>query len=525
MVTVEYQCADGTPFPVTFEREEDVETAWLLERVHNPGPEKPLAQSVGTLGRDGGHRAYLEAGLIVPSWMQTGPFASGFVYFKPFNLGPEEMVQIGAGTRTLIEKYGSGQGIWTEHCLPRVKEACAWLESAGLDVPIATLAQTQSYAMHLTMVPMLVSGNDIRLLTDVCTPLYGEQAALVANELAQGFPNETLRADEAMWQLARSVRRSGALSAAIDIDDPGAAIERLRADGAEPAFFTALDSFLDQFGGRTETWSIASPTWREQAPGFWAQLRRLTSPSVPSPMASIAAGAARREALVAEIEAKLADDDASLQRFRRRVERVASYVAVREERALWQLVGTGALRAALLRRGTWLTERGSVDRPEDVLYLFAEEAEDEPQDRRALVAERGVEHERVRELVPPLTVGGTAAPVENQPEPRAGEWRGVGGSRGVATGLARVVADLADVDRLQPGDVLVCMMTAPPWTPLFGLASAVVTETGGIGDHPAIAAREYGIPCVLSVANATRSIPDGALVTVDGAAGTVRLEE
>jgi len=83
---------------------------------------------------------------------------------------------------------------------------------------------------------------------------------------------------------------------------------------------------------------------------------------------------------------------------------------------------------------------------------------------------------------------------------------------------------LAGADRLEPGDVLVCVTTAPPWTPLFGIAAAVVTDTGAPLSHAAIVAREYGIPCVVAARGATAAIPDGALVTVDGGAGMVRWE-
>lgn len=90
-------------------------------------------------------------------------------------------------------------------------------------------------------------------------------------------------------------------------------------------------------------------------------------------------------------------------------------------------------------------------------------------------------------------------------------------------GTARVLRGPADFPRLQPGDVAVCTFTDPSWTPLFRVAGAVVTETGGTLSHAAIVAREYGIPAVLAVPEATTRIPDDAPVVVDGAAGTVTL--
>jgi len=76
---------------------------------------------------------------------------------------------------------------------------------------------------------------------------------------------------------------------------------------------------------------------------------------------------------------------------------------------------------------------------------------------------------------------------------------------------------------VQPGEVLVCEMTLPTWTPLFSTIAAVVSDTGGVLSHGAVVAREYGIPAVFGVGSATAAIRDGQLVEVDGDAGLVRL--
>ena len=76
---------------------------------------------------------------------------------------------------------------------------------------------------------------------------------------------------------------------------------------------------------------------------------------------------------------------------------------------------------------------------------------------------------------------------------------------------------------MRPGDVLVCVMTTPSWTPLFAIAAGIITETGGALSHPAITAREYGIPAVVAVKDATARIRDGQVVTIDGGKGVVSL--
>lgn len=98
---------------------------------------------------------------------------------------------------------------------------------------------------------------------------------------------------------------------------------------------------------------------------------------------------------------------------------------------------------------------------------------------------------------------------------------GAPGSHGVVTGIARVLHGTSDFPRVQPGDIAICPYTDPAWTPLFRIAAAVVTETGGVLSHAAIVAREHGVPAVLGIPGATTRIHDGTRITVDGTEGTV----
>ncbi|WP_158888115.1 phosphoenolpyruvate synthase [Amycolatopsis anabasis] len=99
---------------------------------------------------------------------------------------------------------------------------------------------------------------------------------------------------------------------------------------------------------------------------------------------------------------------------------------------------------------------------------------------------------------------------------------GLSAAPGVATGVVRVLRSPAESDRLGEGEILVAEMTNPDWVPAIRRAAALVTDQGGMTCHAAIVARELGVPCVVGTRSATRDLHDGQLVTVDGAAGTVR---
>ena len=109
------------------------------------------------------------------------------------------------------------------------------------------------------------------------------------------------------------------------------------------------------------------------------------------------------------------------------------------------------------------------------------------------------------------------------PSIKDGVIEGHAASRRTVTGRARIIRHLDESDRLEPGDIMVCATTAPPWTALFAIAAAVVTDTGGVMSHSAICAREFAIPCVVGTQLGTSTIPDGATITVDGEAGTVTI--
>jgi pyruvate,water dikinase len=152
-------------------------------------------------------------------------------------------------------------------------------------------------------------------------------------------------------------------------------------------------------------------------------------------------------------------------------------------------------------------------------------------------AKRRVEMERWAAVTPPPMVGTDYGPPPENPITRAigrmlgtpppasdeNVIRGHAGSPGRVRGIARVITTIDEADRLGVGEILVTATTSPPWTPFFGIAAAVVTDTGGALSHCAVVCREYGIPGVVGTQVGTARIRDGRQVEVDGDEGAVRL--
>ena len=141
---------------------------------------------------------------------------------------------------------------------------------------------------------------------------------------------------------------------------------------------------------------------------------------------------------------------------------------------------------------------------------------------------RRAERKRYLKLTPPAILPEKSSWSKLIPWRRANDdqstLHGVGTSAGQVTARACVLFGPEDFPRMRPGNVLVAVTTTPAWTPLFAMASAVVTDIGGSLSHSSIVAREYGIPAVMATGVATRRIHTGQMITVDGSAGTVTLK-
>ena len=191
---------------------------------------------------------------------------------------------------------------------------------------------------------------------------------------------------------------------------------------------------------------------------------------------------------------------------------------------------------AMRELGRRLVERGQFEDAGDFAFLRLEELDAllaDPTSVEDRIAERKAWYAALAEREPPFLVVGEPTTPATWPRrdeatvelARTGEvLTGIPGCPGSATGRARVLTDPGDPAVLEPGDVLVAPITDPSWTPLFVPAAAVVVDVGAQLSHAVIVSRELGIPCVVSVTDATRRIVDGALVTVDGTTGTVTVQ-
>lgn len=184
------------------------------------------------------------------------------------------------------------------------------------------------------------------------------------------------------------------------------------------------------------------------------------------------------------------------------------------------------LRKLLREYGRRSVRAGVFDTADDVFYLLVDELDALPADVGALVARRRAEQRRLVAVAPPTVFSGSWQPTAPSSAALAsgGTMRGVGVCGGRVRGRVRIVRP-ETIDDLQPGEILVAEVTDVGYTAAFCYAAAVVTELGGPMSHAAVVAREFGFPCVVDVQGATKSLPPGALVEVDGATGEIHVLE
>jgi pyruvate,water dikinase len=421
------------------------------------------------------------------------------------------------------------------------------------DTDRATMSDAQLAAHLVALRDHLQTASDVHLRLPVIATFLsmGRLGVLVerllgwdpdrAFDLVQGFAEASTTAGQDFDQLAAAIADDRTAHQLL-ADDPLALVGHPGPGGQ------ALRNFLDAHGHQIVGFDLAHPTWAEDPRLLLGMVR-----------ARLQVGGGDRRDPREAAEAAAAEARSDLRgRARDLTEFEDALVAARRGRPFGDdteidvLQVMGVVRYVALEAGERLMRRGAIQRPDDVFYLTDEELERGLADGRVEVdIERRRAEVRWAEAHPgPQRYGPEPqpfpslrfAPARARPFLEAmvwamdrlaappveqsgggGELRGLAASPGVVTATARLIAGPAEFDRLQAGDVMVCRSTIAAWSVVFPLVSAVVTEVGGPLSHPAILAREFGIPAVVGVPDAMERIRDGWTVTVDGASGFVRL--
>jgi pyruvate,water dikinase len=345
----------------------------------------------------------------------------------------------------------------------------------------------------------------------------------------RGLPyNPTTEMDLELWNIARAAREDPASRDALNARSPAELSAQYRARALPPPLQKEMTTFLEHYGHRAiAEIDLGVKRWSEDPAhllGAIANYLKLGDEAI-APDVQFARGAREAEAMIKTLAARVHGPQRVVLRFLLR--RVRQLSGLREQ-PKFQIMRVFALGHALIAPvGADLAERGLLDTADDVFFLDLPELRRAfaGEDLRKSVMERRVDYRREqgrRHIPRVLLSDGTDAETELPASIDRG-IRGTPASPGIARGIARVILSPIGA-RLEPGEVLVAPSTDPGWTPLFLTAGALVMEMGGMMSHGAVVAREYGIPAVVGVPDATGRIATGEHVMVDGSAGTVAKE-
>jgi rifampicin phosphotransferase len=315
-------------------------------------------------------------------------------------------------------------------------------------------------------------------------------------------------------------------------------LSRLPADSDE--YRSGFADFLYEFGSRgPNEWDIRADTWETKPALATALINRMRQlGDADSPRVKQAALVAGREAATAEALAALAAanaGDEAIGMFHAGQRSALLFLAARERTKSTIIRVIHEVRMATRELARRMASRGHLDHAGQLYMLTADEFAtylDDPDAQLSRLRDRETAYRKLFELEPPyfVTTQAGVPPLSDwakrgdghvEPAKPGDVLAGAPGCPGVATGIARVVLDPDDDIDIGPGDVLIAPLTDPAWTPLFVPAAAVVVDVGAMNSHAIIVSRELGIPCVVSATGATRRIPSGATVTVDGTTGSV----
>ena len=341
-----------------------------------------------------------------------------------------------------------------------------------------------------------------------------------------------------LWSLATAIRNDPASAAVFGEAALPEIARRYRAADLPGVVQSGLRDFLGRYGHRAVAEiDVGMPRWSDDPThilGVLANYLRMDDPAL-APDRQFGKAAREAEAQVARLVA------AAGQRSRLRgalaraaLRRTRMFAGLRELPKYHLVEALGAVRQQLAAVGAELAAAGAIDAADDIFFLDLADAHRGlggaalqglvARRREAYAAELGRRHiPRVllsdgTEPEAVQTTAGGRGPAGS--DGGAGRLSGTPASAGTITARARVILDPQGA-HLEPGEILVAPSTDPGWTPLFLTAGGLVMEMGGPNSHGAVVAREYGIPAVVGVPDATSRIATGHSITVDGAAGTV----
>lgn len=559
-------------FPVQWESQQEQNLFWVYDDLHCPHPLSPMYFDIGGWWLSCDHmfrrfatpfaadwlaknvNGYLyTAAVPADSALQVTATEYGSRYMARVPEDPAFADTIGGYLDAVLPVYGENfADWWRDRLVPEMLRNFHYLETqldrasvkSRMELAVLLEDAMDIHDRHWKIHWML---NFAQLSATLNLRAVMEQVRGSVNEellgrLQNSAEDRNWDSIEGLWRMKESVKRDPALREAFT--GTGAEIRaRLEASDAGRAFIAEqLEPYQREYGWRA-VWSheFIFPTFREQPEPILEQTRGYIDTDYDYPSALETVRVDLEKAAAELLEGLSGADRDQLAAANAVNMRMAPLTP--DHHFYIDQGANGRLRVVLITLGQRLVDEGLLDHAEDVLFLRYNELRafiGNPAviDARGIVAVRRAERAAAGKRRPRDWVGTVTESQLNFPywvnwgypqrfyrQESHGEAQvaGIAGSPGVVEGTARVVRTVSDFDEVADGDILVCQMTNPAWVVLFTKVAGLVTDTGGTTSHPAVLAREFGIPAVVGTSDATRRINTGDQIRVDGTAGVVEI--
>jgi len=541
---------------------------WFRDDLHQPYAISPMGMTTIQAHHAWGYHMAAEATQLPPSKGGHVKIYKGRVYIGFALISDPKEIQGREPEFGKLIEYCIGH--WDDYYRQLIQEVISNLDTLnGVDLDKLILPHLaehlrraehlnrRNWEIHFTL--MYPADAVYFTFEDYCKKHGMEEKDFVI--MLRGFESIATQTDEEMWRLAKYADECG-LKDVILKTETEAVLDTLSTYPDARPWLDKFNRFISIYGNRVVAahLDVTTPTWKEDPTpvmdtikGYYARMDSGWSFSASKKKVK-----EEREAAVEEFERKLADEGEKKE-FRRLLKAAQGVYAFQEDHGFYIDQGsTAALRNAIIACGKRLYRRGLIEKVEDVNFLNFHELNEVME---ALVYNEKVAKYHYGAMIPnlirerqadanmanadsdaPLTFGNIPEKmtdpigtkvfgiIDDILHPRGEKevkekLEGFPGAPGVVEGPARVVMDYQDFQKVEAGEILVCPYTGTAWTPLFVKIGGVVTDTGGMLTHAAIAAREYNIPAVVGTWNATNSINDGDVIRIDGNVGVVEVLE
>jgi pyruvate,water dikinase len=562
-------------FPIEWASEEEKRLFWVYDDLHCPKPLSPMYEDIGGWWLSCDHMFRRFGTPFASDWIYKN--INGYLYTaavpaeaglkfdtQEYNyrtnpivpeVGEEDYAEkIGAYLGATLGVYGQNFAYWWKtRFVPEMQKNFAYIESMLEQKDELTLADLavlleDAIDMHdrhwkihwmLNFAQLSATLN----LRAVMEETHGAADEVLLGRLQNSANDRNWDKIRALWEMKEEIKGDAELGQLFAAETAVEIRPALEASARGQRFIEErIVPYQMEFGWHA-VWSheFVFPTFREDMTPIVQLVRDQYSSDYDYPTA-IAELKADIDAAAVEILEGLEGE--ALEKMRAANEINLKMAPLTPDHHFYIDQGANAhVRLVLIAIGEKLVEMGALDKADDVVMfrynqLRAFIGAPEGMDGKAIAAEAWAKW-HAAEKVQPLDWVGTATETQlafpylnlwgfpdkfhRSQEKVAGQVAGIAGSPGVVEGVARVVNSEAEFDSLQQGEILVCQMTNPAWQVLYGKIIAVVTDAGGTVSHPAVLAREYGIPAVVGTSTGTYDIKTGDRLRVDGTAGVVEI--